>query len=83
MLEDKYRHISRLYYGNIVVGLVKNVKSSNIWEGLNLENNYKITEAKLELMQKIINAHLTEDELTELTQYASELLHNRNKGEEG
>lgn len=48
-----------------------------------MENNYKITEAKLELMQKIINAHLTEDELTELTQYASDLLHNRNKGEEG
>ena len=47
-----------------------------------MKNNYKITEAKLELMQKIINAHLTEDELTELTQYTSELLHNRNEGEQ-
>lgn len=47
-----------------------------------MKNDYKITEAKLELMQKIINAHLTEDELKEISQYASDLLHNRNKEEQ-
>ena len=34
---------------------------------------YQITEAKLELMQKIINAHLTEEELKELTDLSQEM----------
>ena len=38
---------------------------------------YQITEAKLELMQKIINAHLTEEELKELTDYAKDLKNNK------
>ncbi len=39
--------------------------------------NFQITEAKLELMQKIINAHLTEEELSDLTSFTKELINSR------
>ena len=36
-----------------------------------------ITEAKLELMRKIVSAHLTKDELEEVSQYAISLIQSR------
>lgn len=39
--------------------------------------NFQITEAKLELMQKIIDAHLTEEELRDLTSFTKKLLNSR------